>query len=161
MSNSGGTWGDDGRLYATGHDEGEVFALSLPTAGSVLELQEPVTLHAVAVYDGKPTRRPMPSGLVGQRHFVPNSATGLRLSWYRYRGPGPVTFDPPQTKVWQDRRDGGNSPWSAGWQPPPIPPDSRWTVRATFSEPGTYVLRALASDGGLVDHGDVTITVTR
>ena len=39
MSNSGGTWGKDGHLYATGHDEGEVFVLSLPTAGSVLELQ--------------------------------------------------------------------------------------------------------------------------
>ena len=40
MSNSGGTWGTDGRLYATGHDEGVVFVLSLPTAGSVLELSE-------------------------------------------------------------------------------------------------------------------------
>ena len=75
---------------------------------------EPVTLRATAVDDGKPTRRPMSAFLVGQSHFVPNSATGLRLSWFRYRGPGPVTFDPPQTKVWEDRRDGGNSPWSAG-----------------------------------------------
>ena len=27
---------------------------------------------------------------------------------------GPVMFDPPQTKVWEDTRDGGNSPWSSG-----------------------------------------------
>ena len=41
-----GTWGDDGRLYATGHDAGAVFVLSLPTAGSVLELQEVLPVAA-------------------------------------------------------------------------------------------------------------------
>lgn len=122
---------------------------------------EPVTLNAVATDDGKPAPRGMPTFLLGQSHFVPNSATGLRLSWFRYRGPGKVEFDPPQTKVWQDRRDGGNSPWSVGWETPPIPPGNRWTVHAMFSEPGTYVLRALAHDGGLIDYDDVTITVTR
>ena len=120
----------------------------------------PVSLSAVATDDGKPTRRGMPAGLVGQSHFVPNSGTGLRFSWYHYRGPGSVTFDPPQTKVWEDRRDGGNSPWSAGWQVPPIPPDNRWAAQASFSEPGTYVVRALAHDGGLIDYQDVTVVVT-
>jgi hypothetical protein len=121
---------------------------------------EPLTLSAIATDDGKPGRRAMSAALVGQSHFVPNSATGLRLSWYHYRGPPTIELDPPQTKVWEDRRDGGNSPWSAGWQVPPIPPDNRWTVRATFPEPGTYVLRALAHDGGLIDYEDVTIVVT-
>ena len=46
MSNSGGTWGEDGRLYATGHDDGAVFVLSLPTAGSVLGLQEVIPVAA-------------------------------------------------------------------------------------------------------------------
>lgn len=36
MSNSGGSWGPDGRLWITGHDEPEVYALELPEAGSVL-----------------------------------------------------------------------------------------------------------------------------
>lgn len=51
MSNSGGTWGTDGLLYATGHDEGEVFVLSLPTAGSVLELRTtlPVTAEGQGI----------------------------------------------------------------------------------------------------------------
>jgi hypothetical protein len=120
-----------------------------------------VTLNAVATDDGKPNPRPLPAFFVGQSAFVPNSATGLRLSWFKYRGPGKVEFDPPQTKVWEDRRDGGNSPWSAGWKTPPAPPENRWTARATFSEPGTYVVRALAHDGGLIDYGDVTVTVTR
>lgn len=122
---------------------------------------EPVTLSAVATDDGKPSPRSIPTFLIGQSHFVPNSATGLRLSWFRYRGPGRVEFDPPQTKVWQDHRDGGNSPWSTGWETPPVPPDNTYTTTATFSEPGTYVLRALGHDGGLVDYRDVTITVTR
>ena len=46
MSNSGGAWGADGRLYATGHDDGVVFVLSLPTAGSVLELNETLSVTA-------------------------------------------------------------------------------------------------------------------
>ena len=46
MSNSGGTWGEDGRLYATGHDDGAVFVLSLPKAGSVLGLQEVLPMTA-------------------------------------------------------------------------------------------------------------------
>ncbi len=122
---------------------------------------EPVTLSAVAADDGKPAPRSIPVALIGTSHFVPNSATGLRLSWFRYRGPGEVMFEPPQTKVWQDHRDGGNSPWSTGWETPRVPDDNRWTVQATFSEPGTYVLRALAHDGGLIDYEDVTINVNR
>jgi hypothetical protein len=122
---------------------------------------EPVTLSAVATDDGKPKARPMPAFLVGQSHFLPNAATGLRLSWFTYRGAGKIQYDPPQTKVWQDHRDGGNSPWSAGWSTPPAPPGNTWTVKATFSEPGTYVLRALASDGGLIAYEDVTVTVAR
>lgn len=36
MSNSGGSWGADGRLWITGHDRPEAYALMLPEAGSVL-----------------------------------------------------------------------------------------------------------------------------
>ncbi len=122
---------------------------------------QPVTLVVVAIDDGKPKPRSIPAALVGQSHFVPDSATGLRLSWFKYRGAGSVDFDPPQTKVWEDHRDGGNSPWSAGWTAPPIPPGNKWTVRATFRDPGAYVLRALAHDGGLIKYDDVTVTVTR
>jgi hypothetical protein len=122
---------------------------------------QPITVNAVATDDGKPAPRPMPAALVGQSHFVPNSATGLRLSWFKYRGPGTVVFDPPQTKVWEDRRDGGNSPWSAGWQTPPAAPGNKWTARVTFSDPGTYRLRALAHDGGLIAYEDIDVTVTR
>ena len=36
MSNSGGSWGPDGKLWITGHDLPEAYALMLPEAGSVL-----------------------------------------------------------------------------------------------------------------------------
>jgi hypothetical protein len=38
MSMSGGAWGDDGLLYATGHDHPELYALRVPAKGDRLEL---------------------------------------------------------------------------------------------------------------------------
>jgi hypothetical protein len=87
-------------------------------------------------------------------------ANGLHLSWFVYRGAGKVTFEPPQVKVWEDTRAGTNSPWAALWQPPPLPADNRWTAQATFTEPGTYVLRARADDGALYADDEITVTVT-
>jgi hypothetical protein len=39
---SGLSWGDDGLIYATGHDRPEVYALRLPEAGSRLELVDTI-----------------------------------------------------------------------------------------------------------------------
>ena len=39
-SNSGGMWGPDGLLYCTGHDEAELYRLTLPSSGSVLRLRD-------------------------------------------------------------------------------------------------------------------------
>ena len=84
---------------------------------------------------------------------------GLHLSWYVYRGSGKVTFAPDQIKTWEDTRAGANSPWAPLWIPPTLPADGRVTTTATFAEPGTYVLRALADDGALLGSEDVTVTV--
>lgn len=122
---------------------------------------EPVALSAVATDDGKPNKRNMPA-LLGGNYLLPQSANGLRLSFFVYRGTGKaVTFDPPQTKVWEDTRDGGGSPWSAGWVVPRIPEGNRWQTRAAFAEAGTYVIRALAHDGGLFTSQDVTVVVSK
>jgi hypothetical protein len=122
---------------------------------------EVVTLSATAGDDKIPRPRPMPPLNPGiASRFTVDSATGLRLSWFVYRGKGKVSFDPTQAKVWEDTRDNANSPWSYGWRTPPVPPDGRWVVRATFSEPGTYVLRCQAHDGGLATTRDVTVVVT-
>ena len=122
----------------------------------------PVPLTAIATDDGVPKPRPGPPSPIPPRtRIVPTSATGLRLSWSVYRGAGKVAFDPPQFESWEDERDGHDSPHAPGWVTPQAPPDGKWIVRATFGEPGTYVLRALAHDGGLFASKDITFVVSR
>ena len=90
------------------------------------------------------------------------SGPGLRLSWIVYRGKAvTVTFSPDQMKTWMDTRVYSNSPWSPPYVIPVPPPDNKWIVQATFQEPGTYVLRAVASDGSLFTYENVTVSVTR
>ena len=123
---------------------------------------EAVTLTAVVTDDGLPSaRRLQPTRASFPGRITTDSATGLRMSWFVYRGPGGVVFDPPQIKVWEDTREGNDSPWSPGWRTPDAPDDGRWVARATFDAPGTYVLRAIAHDGALASHQDVTVTVNR
>ena len=94
--------------------------------------------------------------------IVPSSGPGLRLSWIVYRGKAAtVTFSPEQMKTWTDTRAYANSPWSPPFTIPEPPPDGKWVVQATFQEPGTYVLRAVASDGSLFTYDNVTVSVTR
>ncbi len=89
-----------------------------------------------------------------------NKINGLHLSWNVYRGEGKVTFDPPQTKVWEDTRTSANSPWGSLWLPPEIPEDGAIEVTATFNEPGTYILWGRADDGGLYHDGYITVNVS-
>ena len=51
--------------------------------------------------------------------------------------------------------------WAPIWVPPDMPADGKVTVHATFSQPGTYVLRSLADDGALTGYDEVTVTVTK
>jgi hypothetical protein len=94
--------------------------------------------------------------------IVPSSGPGLRLSWIVYRGnASTVAFSPDQMKTWTDTRAYANSPWSPPFFIPEPPPDGKWVVQATFQEPGTYTLRAVASDGSLFTYDNVTVSVTR
>lgn len=65
---------------------------------------------------------------------------GLSAGWFVYRGPAAVTFDVDGYK--------------------PVPPSGTFVTKATFSEPGTYVLRAVASDSMLETIAEFTVTVT-
>ena len=128
---------------------------------------EPISLAAVVTDDGIPKTRNFPPERVKQaarqwpyRPTV-NKNVGLHMAWLVYRGAGTVEFDPPQIKTWEDTRSGANSPWAPIWVPPALPPDGRHTAKVTFSEPGTYVLRARADDGALTNDDDITVTVTR
>lgn len=118
-----------------------------------VKVGEPLTLTAVANDDGIPSPAPVPN-----RYPVARNALGLRVAWFVYRGAADaVTLDPEQFKVYAD--PGGNSPWTPGWMPPPIPADGRFPVRVTFREPGSYVLRVMAHDGGLDATQDVSVIV--
>jgi hypothetical protein len=86
---------------------------------------------------------------------------GLHLSWFVYRGTGSVSFSPEQIMVWEDTRAGANSPWAPVWVAPEMPANGEITVNVTFDQPGTYILRARADDGGLMTDGEVMVTVTR
>ncbi|MGE3956500.1 MAG: hypothetical protein AB7H96_07255 [Vicinamibacterales bacterium] len=86
---------------------------------------------------------------------------GLHMSWIVYRGKATnVKFTPDQMKTWMDTRAYGNSMWSPPYEIPVPPADGKWTADAVFSEPGTYVLRAVASDGSMFSYDNVTVTVT-
>ena len=91
---------------------------------------------------------------------VPSTPAGLRFSWCVYRGnAAAVTFSPEQMKTWMDTRVYSNSPWSPPFLIPEPPPEGKWVVQATFKDPGTYVLRAVASDGSLFTYDNVTVSV--
>jgi hypothetical protein len=94
--------------------------------------------------------------------IVASSGPGLRFSWIVYRGKAAaVTFSPDQMKTWTDTRAYANSPWSPPWTIPAPPADNKWIAQVTFNEPGTYVLRGVASDGSLFSYENVTVVVTK
>ncbi len=105
-------------------------------------LTGPVALTALVTDDGLPKPRPAPTPRPGAQtdRAVSQRPRGLTVSWFQYRGPAKVTFD------------------SAG---PIMVQDGKATTAAHFAEPGTYVLRAMASDGALSVSADVSITVDR
>ena len=103
--------------------------------------------------DGLPKPRPKPEGAVAAAApAVPPDASpeileafrnrqpGVRVRWIHYRGVGKVTFGP--SKI-----------------PPVYGQTVEATTKVTFSTPGTYVLRAIASDSQLETTYDATVTV--
>jgi hypothetical protein len=134
-----------------------------------VKVGEPLPLAVVATDpDNIPARRGRGAAATPAVVYRPpqtsvmSSPAGLRFSWLVYRGPAAkVTFAPEQMKTWTDSRAYANSPWSPPYILPDVPAGNRWTATATFAEPGTYVLRGVASDGSLFAYDNVTVTVTR
>jgi hypothetical protein len=136
---------------------------------------QPVTLTALVTDDGVPKVRGGAAGLgrggpgAGRGPAIPTpparitvgKSLGLHAGWFVYRGAGDVKFDPDQIEVWEDTREGANSPWAPRWPNPAPPADGKWTAQATFSQPGTYVLWCRADDGALTGDDAVTVTVTK
>jgi hypothetical protein len=109
---------------------------------------EGVSLVVSVDDDGFPTPRPRRTGGGSGHEPKPNPVTqavvnprpdvGLSVTWVHYRGAGTVTFSP------------ASPPITAG----------RATTTATFSRPGSYVLRAYADDSVLTATTDVTVVVS-
>ena len=84
-------------------------------------------------------RRPTRRGFRPRRtRRPPARPRGLGVTWMQLRGPARVVFEP------------------AGFIPVA---DGKAAATARFTERGTYVLRATASDGSLSTRSDVTVTV--
>jgi hypothetical protein len=140
-----------------------------------VNVNEPVTLTVTATDDGKPGPRPprprrsgtgeglnttptvivpgLPtfggnrsgaaSGVGGptDQNMVKTSLayeTGLAVTFLHYRGPGQVTFE----RMGMPITSGGQA-----------------VTKASFSEPGTYVIRAMADDSSYTTPVDITVTV--
>lgn len=157
---------DDGIPKATTEEETRVRARRVTARAA--EGQEVVGGTVAPAAQGSGPDSASPSGAATELDIwrVPpnqgsvNKNNGLHLSWFHFRGPGPVHFEPAQIKVWEDLRVGTNSPWAPVWFAPPMPADGRIKTTVTFDVPGTYVLRARADDGPATTDEDVTVTVT-
>ncbi|MDA1370348.1 MAG: hypothetical protein O2971_06255 [Proteobacteria bacterium] len=72
-------------------------------------------------------------------NYIAADETGLAVSWIKYRGPGQVNFDTAVASL--------------------DPAGQEITAAASFSQSGTYVLRAYADDGIYTTYSDVTVVV--
>jgi hypothetical protein len=146
---------------------GEVATNKPPTlalsGASSAALSQPVTLMATVTDDGLPPARgrggrggrgrasqppafdnpdfksTVPTNVPQVERPVPPRVEGrLQVSWFVWRGPAAVTFNPPAASA-----DSGTA-----------------AVTATFSKPGEYVLRARATDGGATTIQDIKVVVT-
>jgi len=113
-------------------------ALKIGAVPSVT-LPDTLTLTASAEDDGlpKPYRQ---SNSNPDRASRPRRPRGVQIKWTVYRAPGVVTLTPDSSAIVHGE---------------PI----TMTTKATFSAPGTYVLRATANDGQLYTTRDLTLTV--
>ncbi len=129
--------GRDPFLMRAGGEDSDVSGDNLAPSltgspAQTIRLGEPLTLTATANDDGLPKPLPNPTGLRSQ---------GVGIRWIVYRAAGPVRFDPD---IMTSRVYGK-------------PATSE--TKGSFSQPGTYRLRAIASDGQLFSTYDVDITV--
>ncbi len=100
-------------------------------AASTISLPNSLTLTASVTDDGLPKPRPV-------RPNQTPRPQGLRVTWMQYRGPGKVSFTPAD---------------------PISVTNGRAVATATFSMPGTYVFRAMVTDGEFQTPTLVTVTV--
>jgi len=132
-----------GNLSPGEDDPNKPPAVSITPVPSV-NLGSPVTLTALVTDDGlpkaRPPREPRPGGIppAQTNSAAARPKAGLFVTWFEYRGPAKVTFDPADSI--------------------PVTNGSA-TTTARFEAPGTYTLVATANDGQFSQRTDVTVSV--
>jgi hypothetical protein len=119
--------------------ENKAPVLTIDPIGNTASVGNGVTLTAKATDDGLPKPNRRATGNVAT-NTQPKRPQGVQIRWLMYRGPGKVTFSPDASAVIHGE---------------PV----TLATKATFSTPGTYVLRATASDGQMFTTRDLTVNV--
>ena len=103
MNNKGAGGGGGGGYELEGNQPPEL-RVDGPLTRSV-KVGEPLQFAAYASDDGIPEPRALPP-IPFQFRVTPDSASGLWVSWFVYRGEGAdVKFSPKQISVWEDGRE--------------------------------------------------------
>jgi len=132
-----------GNLNPGDDDPNKPPVITLPAA-PVATAGRPVSLAALVTDDGLPkprdTPRPRPGAIpTAQSNSVAAARPrGLTVTWFEYGGPAQVILDPV-------------GPISVA--------NGQAQTSALFTHPGTYILRATASDGALSTSADIVVTV--
>ena len=126
-----------GRPIAEAIDEGDKAPVIAAIQPQSATLPGTATLTATVTDDGIPKPREGDRTADGN---VRGGVDGVRVRWILYRGPGRVRFEPDV------------SPAAYG-----KPLTSQ--TKVTFSAPGNYRIRAIASDGALFSTSDVEVKV--
>jgi hypothetical protein len=126
-----------GRPIAEAIHEGDVAPVLTPMSPQTVTLPATTKLSITATDDGIPTPRAGDRMADGS---VRGALEGVRVRWILYRGPGRVKFEPEVSPAVHGK------PLTA-------------QTTATFSAPGDYRIRAIASDGALFSTADVDVKV--
>jgi hypothetical protein len=153
-----GTGTGSGRGGESAENHPPTLALS---GASTAAVSAPLTLNATVTDDGLPPARGRGRGRGGaanrppafdnpdfkstvptnvpqvERPAPPRVNGRLQVSWFVWRGPAGVVFDPPAASA-----DAGKAAFTA-----------------TFTKPGEYVLRARATDGAATTQQDIKVVV--
>lgn len=145
--------------------------VTVETSHETIEVGQPVTLTARMADDELPSPVPErdddarprrrrdptlvpPDGAPGIPDNIPQYSKAyptrnhMSVLWVVHRGPADGEFEPSGYQEWDDGMEGDG--WTSG------------TVETvvTFSEPGSYTLRAFVSDAMLISKANIAITVT-
>jgi hypothetical protein len=126
-----------GRPVSESIIEGNTAPVITGTPAQTVALPATATLKVTVTDDGLPKPRAGEKGTDGQ---VTRGIDGVRVRWILYRGPANVQFDPEVTPAVYGK------PLAA-------------ETKVTFTVPGTYRIRAIASDVALFSTYDIDVKV--